>query len=186
MYGNPNVSRRLPPESEMDRDDALDAFVAIVNTARPDHPYQQNPWPVDRDAIKFGVTRSCYARCGPLKNYRTPVLYKTRMSYINGIDRPRHLALMTHEITHIKDGTHNHSSGHPPEFWREMAFYALEIRDAIEDGVLEPVFGDVDVDAYLEKVARDPISGTVDRRSWSVEEARENVADLINVDLGSD
>lgn len=164
----------------MDRDDALDAFLAVVNTATPDHPYYRDPYPLDRGDVKFGTTRSYYARCGP-KQGRRKAVYKTRMTYINGLDRTRHLALLTHEITHLVVGYHNGrgASGHPPAFWREMAFHALELRDAMHAGVLEPVFGDIDADAYLEAVASDPRKSTVDRRYWSVEECRSEMADLV-------
>lgn len=167
----------------MDRDDALDAFIAVVNTVRPEHPDLHDPWPIGRENVDYGTTRTYYARCGPRAGITKSVAYSTRLTYIHGISRERHLALLVHEITHIPVHSGNHSSGHPPAFWREMAFHALELRDALEDGTLEGVFGDVDIDRFLELVATDPKPSTVDRRSWSVEECQAEMADLLGVQL---
>lgn len=181
MYGEPKVAERLPPESEMDRQDALRAFIAVINTAKPDHAYLRDPWPIGPDDVDYGVTRRCYARCGPRNNPSSAVAYSTRMTYINGIGRERHLALLTHEITHVTQNCSRGDTWHPTQFWREMAFHALEIRDALEDGVLEPIFGPVDTDGYLRQCATDPNSSTVDRRSMSVEECRDLMRDLLGL-----
>lgn len=183
MYANPQVTQRLPPEAEMDRADALQAFVAVCNTVEPDHPYRDDPWPIDEDDVDYGVTRTVYASCGPRRGYRNVTSYSTRLTHINQLSREAHLALLTHEVTHIPvcSCLGEYDSGHPPDFWREMAFYALELRDALQDGALEDVFGPVDVDAYLDAVATNPKSSTVDRRSWSVDQARENMRDLLGL-----
>lgn len=181
-YASPEVDRQLPSESDMDRDDALDAFIAVINTVEPDHPDLDDPWPISRENVDYGVTRSYLARCGPRCDWKTWVSYDTRMTYINGISRERHLALLIHEVTHVPVNSGSHSSGHPPEFWREMAFHALELRDALADGALDGVFGDVDVDAFLEEVADDPSAGTVDRRSWTVDECKAEMRRLLGLD----
>lgn len=183
MYANPQVAQRLPPESQMDREDALQAFIAVCNTVEPEHPYLDDPWPITAEDVDYGVTRSYYAKCGPRRGYRHVASYSTRLTYINSVSRARHLALLTHEVTHIPvcSGLCEYDSGHPPDFWREMAFHALELRDALQDGVLHDVFGDVDVEGYLEAVVADPNSSTVDRRSWSVEDCRERMRELVGL-----
>lgn len=168
----------------MNRDDALDAFLAVVNTVRPDHPrYDRSIYPLSRREVEYGVTRTCYARCGPRSRFGRKVYYATRMSYINRIGRERHLALLVHEVTHIPFGigTGTQHGGHPPEFWREMAFLATELRDALQDGALDGVFEPVDIDAYLEAVGDDPNASTVDRRYWSVEQCEAEVRTLIGL-----
>lgn len=183
MYAEPHIDRRLPPEAQMDREDALDAFLAVVNTVQPDHPYG-DPWPIEAKYVDYGTTRSNYARCGPRRGSTVHVSYDTRMTYINGIARGRHLALLVHEITHIVFGNHggNQHGGHPPEFWREMAFHALELRDALQDGALDDVFGDVEVEAFLREVAEDPNDYVVDKRYWTVDECQAELRALVGLE----
>lgn len=184
MYAEPHIDRRLPPEAEMDRDDALDAFLAVVNTVQPDHSGDgQAVYPLARHNVEYGVTRSMHARCGPRGNRWSKVraYYATRLTYINRLSRERHLALLVHEATHLVQHTGNNTSSHPPAFWREMAFLALELRDALADGVLDDVFGDVDIDRFLHEVVKDPNSSTVDRRSWTVDETKAELEDLLGL-----
>lgn len=173
----------LPPEHKMDRDDALDAFVAVVNACEPEHPTKDySIYPITRDEVDYGVTRTLHASCGPRKSESVHCGYNTRMSYINEINRARHLALLVHEISHITHGCEWGKSGHPPAFWREMAFHALNVRDSLESGgLIAEKFGRVDIDEFLAEVVADPNSATVDRRYWTVEECRNRVADLVGV-----
>lgn len=166
----------------MDRDDALAAFVAAVNAVEPDHARRHDPWPITPDDVDFGVTRSYYARCGPSTRLGKVVTYKTRMTHIRGLCREQHLALLVHEMTHITQTFERKSPGHPKQFWCDMAFHALELRDGLEDGTLEPVFGDVDVDEYLERIAKNPKSSTVDRRQWTVEECKDEMRRLVGLE----
>jgi len=177
----------LPPEAEMDRDDALDAFVAVANCCEPDHPYGDiggSVYPLSADDVDYGVTRTYYARCGPRPAMTaTKVSYKTRLSYISGLSTERHLALLTHEISHIPDTADYESGSHPPSFWREMAFNALLVRDSIRDGGGIPeTFGDIDGSAFLREVVNDPNPSTVDQRYMTVEECRDMLADLVGFD----
>lgn len=182
MYSTPQVDWKLPPESDMNRTDALDAFRVVLNCVRPEHPFQDEPYPASRDEIDFGVTRSSHAQCGPRRQPNV-ALYQTRLTHIHTLSREEHLALLTHEISHITvcSRATGHTSGHPPAFWREMAFHALELRDAIRDGVLESVFGALDIDEYLIEVANNPCGATVDRRYWSVEACRERMRELLQI-----
>lgn len=172
----------LPPESEMDREDALEAFLTVVNLCEPDHPHNDDCYPLSRANVDYGVTRSYLARCGPRRGRRGKwVAYLTRMTYINRIDRARHLALLVHEISHITT-TKWGEPGHPPAFWREVAFNALLVRDSIrerEDGEIWDAFGDVSEDRFLREVIEDPIPSTVDLRRETAEERRRKMADLV-------
>lgn len=167
----------------MDRDDALDAFLAVLNVARPAHP-GGDVYPLARDDVAYGVTRTYFARCGPSRWWRYEVSYATRMTYINRISRERHLALLVHEVTHVAVGRHssNQHGSHPRKFWEEMAYHALEVRDSLRDGVLAEVFPDADVATFLEEVVEDPNASTVDRRYWTVDECRARVAGLVGLD----
>ena len=175
--------KALPAEPEMGRDDALDAFLAVANAVEPDHPYLDDPYPLSRENVKFGTTRSYYGRCGPRRRGRIKVYYATRMTYVNEISRERHLALITHEITHIPINGENHSSCHGKAFWREMAFHALLVRDSLTDGTLAKVFPDANVEKYLREVVEDVNPSIVDRRQMTVDETKELLADLLSVGI---
>lgn len=170
----------------MERDDALDAFLAVINIVRPDHPYYNSPYPLDTNDVKFGTTRKVLASCGPRgRRSLYKVCYKTRMNLIRKLSRAGHLALLTHEVTHVTIGGHSskqHGS-HPPSFWRELAFNALLIRDSLQDGGLKQVFPELDVKQFLKAVVLDPNYSTVDRRYWSVEECRNEVAALLDIEM---
>lgn len=181
MYADPAIDRRLPPESEMDRRDVLEAFVAVLNTVRPEHPHHQDIWPLRPEDIQFGVTRSHFARCGPRRSRVEPVSYNTRLTHINGISREKHLALLVHEISHIPLPNQRGQSAHSRAFWHDVAFHALELRDALHDGVLDGIFGDVDVDKYIQHVVEDPNKKIIDGRQWTVDECRSELASLLGV-----
>lgn len=178
---------QLPPEAEMDRTDALDAFLAVVNCCEPDHPHagKTGPdlYPLERRNVNYGHTRSYYARCGPRNGAGLEwVSYSTRMTYINEIGRARHLALLVHEVSHITEGHTIGEARHPPSFWREVAFNALLIRDSIREGpggAIPDAFGQVSEDRFLREVIEDPNAATVDRRSETVGERRAQMADLL-------
>jgi hypothetical protein len=174
----------LPAESEMDRDDALEAFVAVVNVCEPDHPYHDAAYPVAPVNVDYGTTRTYHARCGPKANVGGVVVaYNTRMTYINRISRPRHLALLVHEVSHIPNTAHYESGTHPPSFWREMAFNALLVRDSLrESGAIAETFGDVSVENFLAEVVADPNPSTVDHRYMTPDECRDMLADLVGYD----
>jgi hypothetical protein len=167
----------------MDRDDALEAFLAVVNLCEPDHPYSDSCYPLSAENVDYGSCRSYWARCGPQYGWgEVYATYMTRMTYINKISRARHLALLVHEISHIPETPEREHGSHPPAFWREMAFNALLVRDSIrerEDGALWEAFGDVSEDRFLREVIRDPNNSTVDLRRSSVDDVRATVAELV-------
>lgn len=163
----------------MERADALNAFIAVVNAIEPDHPYYDSPYPVAEEDVHFGWTRTHYARCGPAKEaYK--IHYDTRMTCITTLSREQHLSLITHEIAHISAPSFHGSSGHPPEFWYQMSLHALEVKEELEHGDLRVVFPEVDIEQYLHAVWTDPNSATVDRRYWSVSECAETIQLFLN------
>lgn len=168
----------------MDRMDALEAFLAVCNTVEPPHPYEDEPYPLSGTDVAYGVTRSYFARCGPRKpDAPHTVAYSTRLTYLQEISRERHLALLTHEVTHVTVGSHSdreHGS-HPPRFWDWMATNAEIVADELRRGALAERFPDADVDVYLDELIADPNASTVDRRYWTVAECRDHLADRLNV-----
>lgn len=180
----------LPQEAEMDRDDALEAFVTVANVCEPDHPHDSpsgRVYPLEARNVEYGVCRTYYARCGPRSGAGLKwASYKTRLSYINNITRARHLALLVHEVSHIPRTAEYEHGTHPPSFWREMAFHALLVRDSIrEGGGITDAFGDVSEEAFLKEVIEDPNSAVADRRYMSVDETKQLLADLVGrPDLG--
>lgn len=167
----------------MDRDDALEAFLAVVNLCEPDHPYNDDCYPLSAANVNYGSCRTYFARCGPRAGGGLKwATYMTRMTYINEISRARHLALLVHEISHIPETPEREHGSHPPAFWREMAFNALLVRDSIrerEDGAVWEAFGDVSEDRFLKEVIHDPNNSTVDLRRSSVDDVRATVAELV-------
>jgi len=174
---------RLPTENEMDRDDALEAFLTVVNVCEPDHPHNDDCYPLRAENVNYGTCRTYYARCGARKGWGGEyATYMTRMTYINRISRARHLALLIHEISHIPETPEREHGIHPPAFWREMAFNSLLVRDSIrerEEGAIWDAFGDVSEDRVLMEVIQDPNPLTVDRRRSSVDEVQATLADLV-------
>lgn len=172
----------LPPEAEMNREDALDAFLAVLNTVEPEHPYTDDPYPLSRDGVNYGVTRTYFAKCGPNETSNKYIVnYSTRLTYINEISRERHLALLTHEVTHVTVGnyTSKQHGAHPPRFWKEAANNAVTLREALADGSLLGTFGFVDIGAFNEEIVADVTRPVVDRRYGDVEEYEEGVRSII-------
>ena len=169
--------KMLPDESEMGREDMLEAFVAVVNICEPEHPYKDDPYPIDKDEVSFSYCKSYWAKCGPRGTIFNTASYSVNVDYVNGCTTEEHLALLTHEVSHITEGRHSGSLSHPKAFWREMAFNCWQMRDNWRD--VRSVFGSVDKDEYIEEVIIDPNSSTVDRRIETVEECRTEMAELL-------
>lgn len=167
----------------MDRTDALDAFIAVVNVVEPEHRYEDSPYPITRDDVDYGVTRTNLGSCGPRrKESEQTVGYSTRLTYITSCSREEHLALLTHELTHVSIGsyTSEQHGKHPPRFWKRMAFYAIDVYRSLEDGELAAVFPDADPERYLDEVVNDADKPSVDRRYWSVDECQQKMREVIS------
>lgn len=175
-------TKPLPPERDMDRSDALDAFVEVANVIQPDHPSCSSPYPITREDVDFGVTRTHLASCGP-RSHSSPykVAYNTRMTAINEMTRERHLALLVHEVTHIpvnSNSSEQHGS-HPPRFWKGMAFNGVLVHDSLEDGRLADLFPDANITEFKKEIVESPHRKTVDRRYWTVEECQDEMFDIL-------
>lgn len=175
---------QLPEEVAMDRKDALNAFVAAVNLANPEHSIlDERLTSITPENVKYGVTRSYHARCGPrhrhVDGHTILIKYSTRTTYINKITRAQHLALLAHEMSHLKyhSGSNEGGGTHTDRFWDEYAFNASELRDAVVTS--DTVFGDVSDTELCEAIVDGPNPSTVDRRQSSVQEIKTRIAELI-------
>lgn len=167
----------------MDRTDALDAFIAVVNVVEPDHPHEESPYPLTRADVDYGVTRTKLATCGPRREESEHTVgYSTRLTYIDGCSREEHLALLTHELTHVSIGSHTSEQHgmHPPRFWKRMAFYAVDVYRSLTEGELAAVFPDADPERYVYEVVNDANKPNVDRRYWSVDECQRKMREIIS------
>lgn len=171
------VKSTLPDESQMDRDDLLEAFVAVLNICEPDHPYFDDPYPIDKSLVEHTWTTAYWAKCGPKRGWPHQVSYYSNKSYVNSLTTEKHLALLTHEVSHVTEGRHSGDKTHPKAFWREMAFNCWQVRENWVE--VQNVFGSVDKETYIEKVVLDPNSSTVDRRMETVDERRATLANQL-------
>jgi len=174
----------LPAEEDMNRDDALRAFVAAVNLANPEHEkLGERLTSLAQENVNYKSTRTSFARCGPRdmikRGRKILVMYATRLTYINTITRERHLAILAHEMTHLKYHNNTEEGGgtHTDRFWDEYAFNASELRDVVTTG--DTVFGAVDDDELCHEIIHDPNPATVDRRRSSVADVEQRIAELI-------
>lgn len=165
---------------EMDRDDLLECFVLICNICEPDHPFEDDPYPITPDEVEYGYKQeksTMYASCGPRNSLgRTKVGYSVDKAYMNYNSPERHLAVLVHEVTHITEGSHSDGSIHNTAFWREMMFNAWQVRDAW-DTITEHF--DVDEDEFVTECVEDPNGSMTDRRSETVDERRAENARLL-------
>lgn len=168
-------------ETELDRDALLEEFIVICNICEPDHPYQSDPYPIDSSDVDYGYCQSSgyyYAKCGPRKRPRTPVSYSVDKAYMNNVSTERRLAVLTHEVTHITEGSHSDGSTHNPAFWREMMFNAWQVREAW-DTVQEHFGPNVDEEQYVVECIEDPNETLVDSRTETVQERKQENAELL-------
>lgn len=159
------------------RDELLDLFVECVNVCEPDHPYYTNPYPITRDELNDGWCRSdgpYWAKCGPNKGGEV-VIFKPDTKTLLGMDSVRLLAILTHEVSHITEVSHDKS------FWREMAFNAWQIREEL-DRVATVLGESVTETAYVSEVITEPNEFTVDGRIETVSERRSEMARLLGRD----
>lgn len=179
VAGLPNVERRLPDESNMTREDALDAFLAVLNVCKPDHPYQDEDevYPVSRENVEYGYCTSYYGKCGP-RSGRNDAAYFSNMRYVNDWSTERHLAMLTHEVTHVTHCSDFYEGSHPPAFWREMAFHAHLVCDRHAE--LSAVFGTWSIEEYLRCIIEGEVNNAnIDRRRTSKSEKRNEMRDLL-------
>lgn len=169
-------------DNQLSREDVLEEFLVVLNVCQPEHPHIDDPYPVSEDEVEYTWNRrdsniwaTCGPRPGPIK-----VKFSADRSYFNRRSAECRLAVLVHEVTHVYHcSSGKGDAGHPPDFWREMAFYALEARDSIDE--IRDVMGEVDLEGFLEECVEDPNQSMVDLRRETVEERREEMRDLLGI-----
>lgn len=170
--------QRLPRPNGMERSDVLDLFIQVVNYCEPEHKYEQS-YPIDRSDVEYSYTTSYYAKCGP--RYNGSMYFAINMGWLQSRRIERLLAVITHEISHLKYGIGYGKPSHPADFWRAMAFYASELRDGWSTVKSWFSNDEIEKEKFLAAVVNDPNSSTVDRRIETVNERRQKMADLLGV-----
>ena len=169
---------------KMDRDDLLEAFLTVLNICEPDHPYTDDPYPVSRSDVDYGYKKessNVWASCGPkYVGYSKTVIYKVDKAYMNRVSTERHLAVLTHEVTHVTENSGTEGSTHNPAFWKEMMFNAWQLRESWDE--IQQVFENPDKEQFITEVIEDPNKSMVDRRMETVRERKQENAELMGRD----
>lgn len=166
-------------QSSMDRDELLAKFLTVLNICEPPHPYRRDPYPAGTIDVDYGYCQSSgryWARCGPRRSQHV-CTYSVDQGYMNHVSPERHLAILTHEVTHITEGSHTDGGSHNPAFWREMMFNAWQVREAWDE--IKAEFGEVDEADYCLECIDDPNESMVDGRTETVAERRIENAELL-------
>lgn len=171
---------------QMSHDDIKRGFVYLVNIAQPEHPYTDDPYPIDASEVRYGYKRhssSYYASCGPRKGLTSKVSFKADKKAFNKHSLERVLAIYTHEMTHITIGSHSDGGGaHPPKFFQEFAFNAHTLIDNWDK--IEDVFENVSRKEYVLQILDEEVNPfNVDRRYATVDEYRHMMARLLKSHL---
>lgn len=176
-----------------DKETVKKAFVAVCNTARPDHvrssptfgrKTERRPrddvYPLDVDDVEWSYCQAqgrFVARCGPASSRSKPVLFAGDWERLREMDRERLLTVLVHESAHITEGSQTPGSGHNPAFWRCVAFHASEVLD--NPGDVVDVLGEFHRDDYLASQISEPNRSMTDRRMVTVDEQRQRLLDLL-------
>lgn len=182
-------SKRHSPAFDRTRDEIHDKFVQLLNTVQPDHPYVDDPYPVERCDVETSYHRrdsDVWASCGPCRTPRSCVSFSVDLSTFESA-RPGFLwMVLAHEVAHVEYGSHNESSGHRPEFWRSMADAVVDVIESVtgsgcRDGLVGHRSSDGEfVSNIVQQAYYDVHSGNTDQRSMSVGEQRQAVLDRIS------
>jgi hypothetical protein len=169
------------------RETVLEEFVAIVNIVEPEHYYERRfdeLYPLEPSEVDYGYCRSdgtYIAKCGP--RGETGILVQDEIKCGFKVDKAafasmhpeRRLVVYLHEMCHFQYGSHSASSSvHPPEMWRQMAFYAQLALDAWNE-VTDVIHGPLSVDMFKSKLQADPNGSMVDRRRQTTDEVAEEI-----------
>lgn len=172
--------------SDFSRDEIHEAFKAVVNTVEPEHPYHDDPYPIDMTDMETSYCRSdgrFLAKCGPRGTISTVVSFAIDLSWANRASTDELAATLVHEATHITEGGHSEGSTHNPTFWREMATNAALL--AKDPSKLEAVIGEIDREAFFDACENDPNASMTDRRMRTVEEQQQEVRETIEAEYGT-
>lgn len=173
MAATGSSENSLPVNDEMSREEMLELFLAVTNLVEPDIAYHDDPYPLSVEDVEFSYTTSYWARCGP-RTGRYKAYYAVNADTFRSWSTERHLAVITHELTHLTQEFERGAPVHPPSFWREMAFHAQLVID--NWGEIASLFDHhVDLEGYRQEVIEDPNGSTVDKRYETVEERKEEM-----------
>lgn len=156
------MTTNTPPE--------LQIFVDCFNLCYP-------RWEIDGDATQdlqpshVNYDDSLYSKwgkCGPRQNGR--VYYRLNRDWWEEHDVNERLALIIHELAHIKH------TDHSPAFWELVIDNYFDLADNPTE-VTEICAEDVEWDAVVRAIVDDPHSGLVDNRKEIAYERRLKLAD---------
>jgi hypothetical protein len=171
------------------RDEIIDDFVRAVNIVEPEHPYENDPYPITRDDLELSycqTSSSYWARCGPRSRSKT-IYFAVDRKRVGRMDRERYYNILVHELTHITEGSHTQGSAHNPTFWRQMADNAVTFARQWKNGPIDPVVSKklgklsiedrLDPDKFVSYCRYEPNRPMTDRRMRTVEEQQQDVED---------
>lgn len=149
----------------MTREKALRVFIDSFNKCYPN-------WKVDggsansltKKHVEYGWCRTYHARCGTYNQNGGDVVFKLNTSWWNSNNNQERVALIAHELGHIKHPSTRGEPKHSPHFWNEVIDNYKSIRANARDAV-ESTIGDVDWSKTDKLVATNPHSHQVDYRS---------------------
>lgn len=171
----------------LSHDQIKSLFCEIVNVVRPDHPYIDDPYPIQPENIRYSyktASSSLYASCGPLNVLDYKVQFQADRHYFNHVTPNRLLAILVHEMTHITVGTHSTEEGgsHPPRFFREFSFNAHIILDHWE--YITDILPNIDKEGFIGSIIASEINpNNIDKRYGSVEDRKHEMAKWFNTTL---
>jgi hypothetical protein len=154
------------------RDEIIDDFVRAVNIVEPEHPYENDPYPITRDDLELSycqTSSSYWARCGPRSRSNT-IYFAVDRKRVGRMDRERYYNVLVHELTHVTEGSHTQGSPHNPTFWRQMADNAVRFAKGWQNGP-------IDLDKFVSYCRYEPNRPMTDRRMRTVEEQQQDVED---------
>jgi len=170
----------LVSTNEMDRDDVLEMFIRAVNLVEPDHKYDVE-YPLCKSEVDYSYCTRYYAKCGPRSQIGKWASFSSNIEQFNSFSNEFALAVMCHEMGHLKYGIEKGQPTHPKIFWQKMAEYAMKVIENWDevDGWFE---SDLDRSTFRKDVVNEPNPFTVDGRIETVQERREAMAELMNAD----
>lgn len=158
--------------------EARACFVSVFNVCYPDWEVHRVNRDLEVGDVEYAPLRSYRGKCGPRRNGR--VYFGVRKTFWEDVGRPRQVALVLHELGHVKQLDH---SG---DFWElvcECFWLAYENRSVLEgcfgEGVMQ---SDDEWDAVKRHLVFNPTTNMVDNRSETVSERRLEMKELLEWD----
>lgn len=158
--------------------EARSVFVECFNVVYPDWEVNYSNRDLKCSDVDYAAMKTYRGRCGPRSGGR--VYFGVRRSFWEDVGRPRQVALVLHELGHVKQLDHS------PAFWELVAKLFWRLYDERE--VLGNVFDDgvMQSEGEWEKVKEhlvfNPTTSMVDNRSECVSERRASMKELLEWD----